>query len=53
MSIQTVVVRSFRIVTVSAGRKRREGEDIEADIDISGESDSDDTAAIETAVGKY
>lgn len=53
MSIQTVVVRSFRIVTVSAGRKRREGEDIEADIEIKGESDSDDTAAIETAVGLY
>lgn len=50
MSIQTVVVRSFRIVTVSAGRKRREGEDIEADLDISGEADSDDAAAIETAV---
>ena len=53
MSIQTVVVRSFRIVTVSAGRKRREGEDIEADLDISGEADSDDAAAIETAVGQY
>ena len=51
MSIQTVVVRSFRIVTVTAGRKRRAGDDIEADIDISGEADSADLAAIETAVG--
>jgi len=50
MSIQTVVVRSFRIVTVTAGRKRRAGDDIEADIDISGEADSADVAAIETAV---
>ena len=52
MSISTVVVRSFRIVTVTAGRKRREGEEIEADIDMEGEADSEDTAAIETAVGR-
>ena len=52
MSITTVTVRSFRRVVVTAGRKRREGEDdIEADIDIEGEADSDDTADVQTAVG--
>ena len=49
MTITNVVVTSFRQVV--SGRKRRQAEgDIEAEIDIEGESDSTDEAAIKQAV---
>ena len=50
MTITNVVVRSFRQVVVSGRKRRQAGDDIEADIDIEGESDSTDEAAIKQAV---